>query len=119
MPTRATECGFARPAQAFHVLDLASRYAGPCPRCGTPRDFTFRVPQEVTFTDPDEPRFGDDRPAELIDAGEWLWVADLIARNTPAGPEDGMTGAQRRQALLDLRTAAAAVGEAVKFVPAD
>jgi hypothetical protein len=97
--------------------DLASRYAGPCPQCGNPREFTFRIPEEVLFPDEDEPVFGDDRPSELIDAGEWLWVADLIARNTPAEPEDGMTAGDRRQAFLDLRTAAAVVGEAAKFVP--
>jgi hypothetical protein len=99
--------------------DLVSRYAGPCPRCGIPREFTFRIPEEIIFPDEDEPTFGDEQPSELIDAGEWLWVADLIARNTPAEPEDGMTGAERRQAFIDLRTAAAIVGEAAKFVPPD
>jgi hypothetical protein len=99
--------------------DLASRYAGPCPRCGAPREFTFRIPEEVLFPDEDEPTFGGDRPSELIDAGEWLWVADLIARNTPAEPEDGMTDKERRLVFVDLRTAAAAVGEAVKFAPPD
>jgi hypothetical protein len=97
--------------------DLANRYAGPCGRCGTPREFTFRLPQEILFPDDDEPSFGDERPSELIDAGEWLWVADLIARNTPAQPEPGMTGGERRQAFIDLRTAAAVVGEALKFAP--
>jgi hypothetical protein len=99
--------------------DLASRYAGPCPRCGTPREFIFRIPEDVLFPDAEEPVFGDDRPSELIDAGEWLWLADLIARNTPAEPEDGMTAQELREARVDLRTAAAAVGEAVKFVPPD
>jgi hypothetical protein len=99
--------------------DLASRYAGPCPRCGTPREFLFRIPEEIILPDLDEPVFGDERPSVLIDAGEWLWLADLIARSTPAQPEAGMTALDRRQARVDLRTAAAAVGEAAKFVPAD
>ena len=97
--------------------DLASRYAGPCPRCGAPREFVFRIPEDVIFPDPEEPVFGDDQPSVLIDAGEWLWVADLIARSVPAEPEDGMTGEERHRILVDLRTAAAAVGEAAKFIP--
>ncbi|GAA0901767.1 hypothetical protein [Virgisporangium aurantiacum] len=97
--------------------DLASRYSGTCPRCGVYREFVFRLPDEVIIPDPEEPVFGDDSPSTLIDAGEWLWIADLIARSTPAEPEDGMTPADRQQIRLELRTAAAAVGEAAKFVP--
>jgi hypothetical protein len=97
--------------------DLASRYAGPCPRCGRPREFTFRIPEEVLFPADDEPAFGDARPSELLDAGEWLWLADVIAQSVPAEPGEDMTADDRRQALIDLRTAAAAVAEAAKFVP--
>ena len=97
--------------------DLASRYSGTCPRCGVYREFVFRLPDEEIIPDPEEPVFGDDIPSTLIDAGEWLWIADLIARSTPAEPEDGMTPADRQQIRLELRTAAAAVGEAAKFVP--
>jgi hypothetical protein len=97
--------------------DLASRYAGPCPRCGFQREFVFRIPEEVIFPDPEEPTFGDDEPSALIDPGEWLWVADLIARSVPAEPEDGMSSDDRRQVRIDLRTAAAAVAEALKFAP--
>jgi hypothetical protein len=108
-----------QPASAVIVAegDLASRYAGPCPRCGFQREFVFRIPEEVIFPDPAEPRFGDDQPSVLIDAGEWLWVADLIARNVPAEPDDGMTADDRHRVLIDLRTAAAAVTEAMKFIP--
>jgi len=108
-----------QPSSAVIVAegDLASRYAGPCPRCGFQREFVFRIPDEVIFPDPEEPVFGDDQPSVLIDAGEWLWVADLIARNVPAEPEDGMTTDDRRQVRIDLRTAAAAVSEAMKFIP--
>ncbi|MET7425257.1 hypothetical protein [Dactylosporangium sp. NPDC005555] len=115
-------CGETRftPPSSVVVVgdDLASRYAGPCPRCGTGREFTFRLPEQVTLPDEAEPAFGVDGGAsEIIDAGEWLWVADLIIRNTPAEPDEEMTAEQRRQALIDLRIAAAAVGEAIKFVP--
>jgi hypothetical protein len=97
--------------------DLASSYSGPCPRCGNPREFVFRIPEEIAFPDPDEPSFGDDRPSELLDAGEWLWVADLVARNSPAEPDDADGTYERRQARVDLLTAAALVGEAAKFIP--
>ena len=96
--------------------DLASRYTGVCPQCGNPREFTFRLPDETPMPDPDEPSFGDARPSELLDAGEWLWVADDLARRIPAEP-DGMDSDERRRARHDIRTAAAAVAEARKFVP--
>jgi hypothetical protein len=108
-----------QPSSAVIVAegDLASRYAGPCPRCGFQREFVFRIPEEVIFSDPDEPVFGDDQPSVLIDAGQWLWFADLIARNVPAEPADGMTADDRHRVLIDLRTAAAAVVEAMRFIP--
>lgn len=97
--------------------DLASRYSGTCPRCGVFREFLFRIPEEPIIPQPEEPVFGDDTPSALIDAGEWMWIADLIARSTPAEPEEGMTAADRQQIRMEMRTAAAAVGEAAKFVP--
>ena len=97
--------------------DLASRYAGVCPRCGTSREFVFRIPEEVIFPDGEEPSFGDERPSELLDAGQWLWLADLVVRGTAAEPTGDMTAEQRRQARIDLLTAAAAVDEVLKFVP--
>lgn len=98
--------------------DLASQYVGGCPRCGTRREFVFRIPEDVIFPDEEDPVFGDERPSELLDAGQWLWLADLIARGTAAEPAPEMTPEQRRQTRLDLLTAAAATAEAAKFVPA-
>jgi hypothetical protein len=98
--------------------DLASRYAGPCPRCGIQREFLFRIPDEVIFPDEDRPTFGDESPSELVDAGQWLWLADLMAKGVPAEPTEHMTGQQRRQARHDLLTAAAAVDQVILFVPA-
>lgn len=95
---------------------LASRYTGSCPRCQRRRAFTFLLPEEIVFPDPDEPSFGDERPSELLDPGEWLWLADLLSRNVPAEPSDD-DPARRRAALLDLRTAAAAISEVLKFLP--
>jgi hypothetical protein len=107
------------PADTIIVVegDLASRYSGTCPRCGIYREFLFRIPDEPIIPNPEEPVFGDDTPSALIDAGEWMWIADLIARSSPAEPEEGMSAADRQQIRMELRTAAAAVGEAAKFVP--
>lgn len=108
------------PDHGVIVVDghLASQYAGPCPRCDTSREFVFRIPEEVIFPDEAEPVFGDEHPSELLDAGQWLWLADLIARGTVAEPTEDMTPEQRRQTRTDLLTAAAAVDEVLKFVPA-
>ncbi|MEU4621906.1 hypothetical protein AB0G04_18270 [Actinoplanes sp. NPDC023801] len=92
-----------------------SRYTGTCPDCGSPREFTFRLPEEPLIPDQGEPCFGVERPSELLDAGEWLWVADTIADSTPADPA-GMDAQERQRAHYDLLTAAAAVAEARKFV---
>lgn len=96
--------------------ELASRYTGVCPECGNPREFTFLLPDETPIPDPAAPEFGDDRPSELLDAGEWLWVADHLARAVPAEP-DGLDGDERRSARRTIRRAAAAMAEARKFVP--
>ena len=95
---------------------LVTRFAGPCPGCGTAREFTFELPAEEPFPDEDEPAFGDAQPSGLVDAGQWLWVADLIGQAIPA---DGaaLRPEERAQARFDLRIAAAAVAEAAKFLP--
>ncbi len=111
------ETGFD-PGSSVVVVDgdLASRYAGRCPGCGTQREFLFRIPEEIIATPEDQPVFGDERPSELLDAGEWVWLADLITSHVPAHP-DGLTAEERRQVRIDLRAAAAAMSEAAKFIP--
>jgi len=113
-------CGTEEFDRTFSIFpvgdDLASRYTGTCPECGNPREFTFRIPDETPIPDPDEPSFGDDRPSELLDAGEWLWVADDLVRGLPAEP-DGLDTEERRRARREILRAAAAVAEARKFVP--
>ncbi|GAA3155994.1 hypothetical protein GCM10020001_094890 [Nonomuraea salmonea] len=55
------------------------------------------------------PTFGGPEPSELLDAGEWLWVADLTAGNVPVDDE--------AEAHRTLSIATAAVEEVVKFIP--
>ncbi|MEH1013638.1 hypothetical protein V6U90_11060 [Micromonospora sp. CPCC 206060] len=94
--------------------DWLVRYAGRCVTCGRERVFEFRQPAEPTV-----PADGDwadgPEPSELIDAGQWCWLADrygdlpvdLAGYSTPA----------REQARADLSAARAALAEALKFVP--
>ncbi|WP_113699824.1 hypothetical protein [Nonomuraea lactucae] len=89
--------------------ELASRYTGACADCGTEREFLFGLPERETMTG-EFPTFGGSEPSQLLDAGEWLRVADLTAGDVPTGDP-----AAARQALT---IATAAVEEVVKFIPA-
>ncbi|MEV7803918.1 hypothetical protein AB0O28_13300 [Microbispora sp. NPDC088329] len=80
-------------------------YEGRCAACGAEREHLFGLP-EREVTPSGFPAFGGTEPSELLDPGEWLWVADLTAGNVPEGGE--------RQALSIAR---AAVEEVIKFVP--
>ncbi|MEV0617733.1 hypothetical protein AB0I81_30735 [Nonomuraea sp. NPDC050404] len=87
---------------------LASRYSGACGACGSPREYLFGLPERPVVP-AGYPTFGGEEPSQLLDAGEWLWVADLTAGNVPA---DDAAEARRT-----LSVATAAVEEAVKFIP--
>ena len=93
---------------------LLSRYTEPCPRCGTPRQVTFRLPDE------EEPPagpvgYGRGRPSELIDAGEWYWFADRCASAVSAEPQDAAAVAATRRAL---GLAVEALEQVLLFLPA-
>ena len=106
-PCACGETSFGRQSAVVEAEgDLASYYSGPCARCGTAREFLFRLPAEILPVVPGEVRFGDDRPSELLDPGEWLRLADAYA-----GTSDSA------RAAADLATAAAAMDEVLKFVP--
>ncbi|MFB9833647.1 hypothetical protein [Actinoallomurus acaciae] len=109
--------GFLPERSASEIVDdaLTRRYEGACGHCGTSRGFVFRVP-DAPFDSVDVgPGFGDDRPSELLDPGEWLEMADAILARIPESPA-GLTDAQRREAYADLDAGAAALEEVLKFV---
>jgi hypothetical protein len=92
------------------------RYSGPCVSCGQQREFAFRqhegasVPSGHAWADGTE-------HSELLDAGEWLWVADALLSAYPLDDDD--LDAEEREALhRDLAMSAAAVDEVLKFMPA-
>lgn len=96
---------------------LLVRYAGNCPNCGVRREFAFRMLDEDPAADGAGVVFGGERTSALIDPGEWLWFADRLAASVPADT-GGLPPSEREAAAEDLRTAAAAVDEALKFLPA-
>lgn len=112
-PTRPTD-------SAVFNLDgvLASRYAGVCPTCGTPREFFFRLPAEIVPIEPGQVVFGDGSPSELLDPGEWLLVADRYAGAVPAAPAR-LDARAARQAQRSIAHAEAAMGEVLAFIPQD
>lgn len=115
-PCACGEGSFARTSSVIEVDgELASRYTGTCAGCGKPRQFTFAIPEEVRRAPSGSVVFGYDGQSELLDAGEWLFVADRYARAGPASYEAGTDAA--KQARRQVATAAAAMGEALAFVP--
>ncbi|MCW6010086.1 hypothetical protein K1W54_36905 [Micromonospora sp. CPCC 205371] len=97
--------------------DLASRYEGACAGCGAAREFEFRLPDAVSLP-ARRLAFGGPEPSELLDAGEWLWVAGNFAAIEPLGDLAELTGEALAAARADLAGAIAAVDEVLKFLPA-
>jgi hypothetical protein len=60
--------------------------------------------------------YGGAEPSRLIDAGEWMRVADRYANLAPKSLA-GLPERQRREAAGNLDIAIAAVGEVLKFIP--
>jgi len=87
--------------------ELTISYAAVCPGCGAEREYLFGLPGRET-TAASWPTFGGPEPSELLDAGQWLDVADQAAGNVPA---------DREEAGRVLSVARAAVEEVIKFVP--
>jgi hypothetical protein len=84
--------------------ELVSSYVGVCPGCGAGREFLFGLP-DAEAAPGAFPDFGGPEASEILDAGQWLEIADRAAA------DDGVD-ADRRLAL-----ARAAVEEVVKFIP--
>ncbi len=104
-------CGSVETPWESGVVEVAERlavvYAGDCADCGAEREHLFGLPERETAP-AGWPTFGGPEPSRLIDAGEWLWVADHVASSVPPGPEEGARA---------LAMARAAVEEVLKFVP--
>lgn len=86
---------------------LATCWSGACDDCGAAREYLFSLPRREVMP-VGWPTFGGAEPSELLDAGEWMWLADLTAGNVPDDPEDA------RRALSMARSA---MDEVLKFIP--
>ena len=88
--------------------ELASSYAAICPGCSAEREYLFGLPDRETPVR-GWPTFGGPEPSDIIDAGQWLDVAERAAAAVPTDPVE---------AGRVLAIAHAAVAEVIKFVPA-
>lgn len=116
------ECGEAlSPGQSTIIEagdDLARRYSATCSACGTTYEFTFRLPEQVLSASSGAVVFGDGTPSELLDPGDWLWVADSCARGV-AWDTSQFDQDRLRAARTQMATAEAAMNEVLAFVPPD
>jgi hypothetical protein len=99
------------------------RYSGTCGVCGRERTFLFEIPQhaepapEHAYAGPDAP------PSEIIDAGEWWLIAQLLAEAATVAED----AAEPERTWLDedawewmdgaLSQAVSAVDEVLRFLP--
>jgi hypothetical protein len=88
--------------------ELTVSYAGICAGCQAEREYLFGLPAHETRVD-GWPTFGGPEPSELLDAGEWMDVAERAASAVPLGAAE---------AGRVLSVARAALDEVIKFVPA-
>ena len=114
-PCRCGETEFD-PEHRLEKLDgaLVAGYQGTCPGCGTERAFRFVLDPGMP---PPPPAYGGDKPSRLIDPGQFLWVAEQLAKSVPADPADLYPGEDREEALEAVETAVAAIEEVLKFIP--
>lgn len=106
--TGCPDCGSGDAVWQHDVDDGALRYVGTCARCGAEREYLFSPPYEGLLDEVET--FGGAEPSELVDAGQWLAIADTIAGEVAA--DDRSAAARAAMAY-----AYQAVQEVLKFVP--
>ncbi|MFN8444201.1 MAG: immunity 49 family protein [Caldilineaceae bacterium] len=95
--------------------ELISLYECPASDEHPLRRFAFKLPTQ----EPDSSRqIGGDQPSTLIDAGEFLWLADQEAQQVPASTQ-GLSPEALQQRNPDLQKALACLDEVLKFIPAN
>lgn len=114
-------CGCATFDRASSVVDtpdgLCSQYRGTCADCGERREFTFLLPDVPFEIDTDADLFGGEGTSDLLDPGEWMFVADRYADAVPQSVPAAAT--ERSESRLLLATAFAAVTEAIAYADPD
>jgi hypothetical protein len=112
----ACECGEAR-APWKHQLEsrvdaLVTVYDGVCERCTRPWTFEFALDPEAAPIG----KFGGARPSQIVDAGQFLAVADAAARAVPH-EENHLDELSRQRARALMLRAVAAIEEVLKLIP--
>jgi hypothetical protein len=100
--------------QRYADNELVKAFEGPCPRCGTPREFLFIVPETPFFA---PLGYGGPEPSSILDAGQFLAESDRLVRLVPASLA-GLDEAARKQAQSRMAWGVAALEEVLKFIPA-
>lgn len=107
MDQRACACGDIEFERLSAVINdggvLCSRYFGKCRTCAAQREFIFELPPtQLPITS--QKKFGGTDRSRLLDAGEWMAIAEYYAKLDPG-------------TFNDLDTARAAIEEIIKFLP--
>jgi hypothetical protein len=93
---------------------LLAVYEGRCMGCAVPRRFDFVLDPEI----PPSHKFGGSKCSLIIDAGEFLAVADAAVRAV-ANDANRLDDLGRQRARSLLLRAVAALEEVLKFIPPD
>lgn len=120
--SRCPSCGGGGLEMTEHALRRTaggdvSDYTTACRRCEQELRFRFRR----TDDEPPFPAFGGDRPSELLDAGQYLELAEEAAGDVPDDPADidpdGPGDLTLEDAFEEIAIAVAAMEETLKFIP--
>jgi len=91
---------------------LVAVYEDRCDRCARSWAFEFALDPEAAPIG----KFGGDRPSQIVDAGQFLAVADAAARAV-SGDVSALDDLSRQRARALMLRAVAAVEEVLKFIP--
>jgi len=113
-------CGVATPRLTSRIESrgrgLVSIYQGVCPSCELPRRFDFTLADDLPPASTDDAVVYGDGRSSLLDPGQFVLVAERLARTVPARLE-GLDAAARGRATYALQMAIGALDEAMKFIP--
>lgn len=108
------ECGDRRFPNAHKLVSvddgLLAVYEGACTGCGVSRRFEFLLDPEL----PPGDKFGGSRPSSIIDAGQYMAIADAAAMQVPADVT-GLDAEAKRNARWWMNRAVNALEEVLKW----
>ncbi|NUT32506.1 MAG: hypothetical protein HOV79_05465 [Hamadaea sp.] len=120
--SRCPNCGGGGLEMTEHVLRRTpagdvSDYTTACRRCDQTLRFSFRRADD----EPPFPAFGGEQPSELLDAGQYLELAEEAAGDVPDDPADirpvEPDDLTLEDAFEEIAIAVAALEETLKFIP--